>query len=347
MRLVLKAKRMPIGTISRGRKKIAESRWVNIAAEGSGFSRDMIQRLRKEWGKLTTANPDSPIYKKLEALIGTLDVSRLRQLASANIKFVSLLAKIQMSKLKRKMTVGGGTSYARPILQPVFKSKYTRRWKGKDGQWHYEYGKPRGGKMAKLPDGSGAFVATIGTTRSKKSKVVKGKEPWRDKPVKSKVFSNVASAGFNTSPKMHGHYMARKVVWESEQKLGKHMSDPKKKALIQATLPVESTDWHTFAMSLSGKEVSLVAHVARYLNRKSPVELLTYVEDRQGMVKTDLLRLLEYAAYKKNKKEYVESASKMYLGYGIKEQEARERTISYVDRLKAKYHGAYLKVWGK
>lgn len=170
MRLVLKAKRMPIGTISRGRKKIAESRWVNIAAEGSGFSRDMINRLRKEWGKLTTANPNSPIYKKLETLIGTLDVSRLRQLASANIKFVSLLAKIQMSKLKRKMTVGGGTSYARPILQPVFKSRYTRRWKGKDGKWHYEYGKPSGGIM-RLPDGSAVFVGTVGTKRPSEKKM--------------------------------------------------------------------------------------------------------------------------------------------------------------------------------
>lgn len=153
MRLIIKAKRMPIGTVSHGRKKIAESRWVGIAAEASGFSMDMINKLRKEWGKLTTVNPESPVYKKLVNLLDSLDVNRLKQLARANIKFVSLLAKIRASKLGGG-TVGGGASYARPILQPVFKSivliptivkaKYTRRWKGKDGKWNYEYGKPQG-----------------------------------------------------------------------------------------------------------------------------------------------------------------------------------------------------------
>jgi len=33
MRLVLKAKRMPVGTVSRGRKKVAEGKWVSVKKE--------------------------------------------------------------------------------------------------------------------------------------------------------------------------------------------------------------------------------------------------------------------------------------------------------------------------
>lgn len=185
------------------------------------------------------------------------------------------------------------------------------------------------------------------TTR-KKALVVKGKEPWRgDKPIRSKVFPNVATAEFNMKPGWHGATMAKKFVWESEQKLGKHMSDPKKRALIRATLPTESEEWQTFAIQLSGKDVSLVAHTARYLSRQSPLELLTYVEDRGGMLKTDLLRLLEYAAYKKNKKKYIDSAARGYGMYGLTGQPARDRATKYGESLKDKYHKDYMKIWGK
>jgi len=146
---LLKAKRMSIGTISHGRKKIAERKWVQVGAVKNGFSDVMIKKLRKEWSKLSTVNPESPTYKELIDKLDKMDINSLKQLMRANIKFVSLLAKIRVSQwMQRNPMQGHAGSYARPILQPVFKAsilkaKYTRRWKGKDGKWHYEYETPK------------------------------------------------------------------------------------------------------------------------------------------------------------------------------------------------------------
>lgn len=73
-------------------------------------------------------------------------------------------------------------------MRLVIKAKYTRRWKGKDGQWRYEYGAPKGRKMTKLPDGSGAFVATIGTKQPKKKTYTfdASKLGWKVKDGKNK-----------------------------------------------------------------------------------------------------------------------------------------------------------------
>jgi len=67
----------------------------------------------------------------------------------------------------------------------IIKAKYNRRWKGKDGKWNYEYG-PTGKKTAKLPDGSGVFVGTVGTTKKKTYKFDALKLGWKIKDAKVK-----------------------------------------------------------------------------------------------------------------------------------------------------------------
>ena len=57
------------------------------------FSKDQIDTLRKSYGTLSGMNPTSPTYKKFIKFLEKLPKDQLKQLAAANIKFVSMLAK--------------------------------------------------------------------------------------------------------------------------------------------------------------------------------------------------------------------------------------------------------------
>ena len=57
------------------------------------FSKDQIEIMRKAYGTLKTMNPTSPTYKKFIKFLEKLPKNQLKQLAAANIKFVSMLAK--------------------------------------------------------------------------------------------------------------------------------------------------------------------------------------------------------------------------------------------------------------
>jgi len=209
------------------------------------------------------------------------------------------------------------------------KAKYIKRWKGKDRKWHYQYEDEKSKKRVIV------------------SKPEKGKEPWRTHSVKSRIFLNANKAGFNINPDMVGHYSARKALYETENKLGKYMSDLRTKALIQNSLNVDAKEWNYFVMHLTQKEVSLIAHTAHYLNKQTPLELLQYINQRSGMLKTDLSRLLEYAAYKSNRKDFIEYSSRNYTWLGMSKEDAKKRSIKYSEGLKSRYHKVYTKIWGK
>ena len=57
------------------------------------FSKDQIEIMRKAYGTLSRMNPSSPTYKKFIKFLDKLPKDQLKQLAAANIKFVSMLAK--------------------------------------------------------------------------------------------------------------------------------------------------------------------------------------------------------------------------------------------------------------
>ena len=57
------------------------------------FSKDQIEIMRKAYGTLSRMDPSSPTYKKFIKFLGKLPKNQLKQLAAANIKFVSMLAK--------------------------------------------------------------------------------------------------------------------------------------------------------------------------------------------------------------------------------------------------------------
>ena len=57
------------------------------------FSKDQIEIVKMAYGTLSGMNPSSPTYKKFIKFLDRLPKDQLKQLAAANIKFVSMLAK--------------------------------------------------------------------------------------------------------------------------------------------------------------------------------------------------------------------------------------------------------------
>jgi arsenate reductase-like glutaredoxin family protein len=63
-----------------------------------GISPSQISRLKKEWGSVGRIDVTSKEYKDLEALIDGLSDQQLKQLANADIKFISDMARIKSKK---------------------------------------------------------------------------------------------------------------------------------------------------------------------------------------------------------------------------------------------------------
>ena len=57
------------------------------------FSKDQIEIMKMAYGTLSGMNQSSPTYKKFIKFLDRLPKDQLKQLAAANIKFVSMLAK--------------------------------------------------------------------------------------------------------------------------------------------------------------------------------------------------------------------------------------------------------------
>lgn len=62
------------------------------------FTDAHIENLRKEYDNLKTMDPESATYVKLIKLLDSLPQTHLKQLAQANIKFISMLAKNRVKK---------------------------------------------------------------------------------------------------------------------------------------------------------------------------------------------------------------------------------------------------------
>lgn len=69
------------------------------------FSKEQINKLKAEYGTMQKIDPTSPSYKKLVALLDNLPQDHLKQLASADIKFISPLAK---NRIKKPVSEAGG-----------------------------------------------------------------------------------------------------------------------------------------------------------------------------------------------------------------------------------------------
>jgi|LWDU01.1.fsa_nt_gi hypothetical protein len=101
------------------------------------FSKDQIEIMRKAYGTLSRMDPSSPTYKKFIKFLDKLPKNQLKQLAGANIKWVSMLAKNRV----RGESVNEAPTAARAIQKQLgselnnvsddiikITNKYKKRW---------------------------------------------------------------------------------------------------------------------------------------------------------------------------------------------------------------------------
>lgn len=62
------------------------------------FTPSMIKKLKKEYGKIKTIDPDTEAYKKFEKFMNSLDDDKLKQLRDAKIKWLSMKANAILTK---------------------------------------------------------------------------------------------------------------------------------------------------------------------------------------------------------------------------------------------------------
>lgn len=68
--------------------------------EEKAFSDEQIGKLRGEYEKINTIDPSQGTYEKLASLLDSLDLETLKQLAGANVKFISKLAANRVSRME-------------------------------------------------------------------------------------------------------------------------------------------------------------------------------------------------------------------------------------------------------
>lgn len=108
--------------------ELVEELSINEAVESflaEGFSKKQLDMLKMAYAKVNKVDPSSPVYKKLIKKLDDMDKDMLKQVADADIKFVSLLAKNRLRNLKEdtelleaKIKVGDKVKYARGSVLP-------------------------------------------------------------------------------------------------------------------------------------------------------------------------------------------------------------------------------------
>lgn len=89
---------------AKGKPKQYVAHISNVKKESvnEAFSKDQLDKLKKEYGTLEKMDVTSSSYKKLIALLNNLDQTHLKSLVDADIKFISKLAK---NRLKESLEI--------------------------------------------------------------------------------------------------------------------------------------------------------------------------------------------------------------------------------------------------
>lgn len=81
-----------------GKNKYADFISIKEAVKESASLEPLIKQLRSSYGSIDKIDPEGPAYKRLIAILDKADVSTLKALVSADIKFVSVLARNRLTR---------------------------------------------------------------------------------------------------------------------------------------------------------------------------------------------------------------------------------------------------------
>lgn len=77
-------------------------------ANPAAFTDEQLRRLQREYASIHSVDPDSPTFKKVVALLDSLDQTNLKRLADAKVKFLSPLARNRLIRENPEWVQKGG-----------------------------------------------------------------------------------------------------------------------------------------------------------------------------------------------------------------------------------------------
>ena len=127
-------------------------------------------------------------------------------------------------------------------------------------------------------------------------------------------------------------------VWSKETllKAEKSLKDPKlkktkiQKYLLKNSLDLSAVDWHYFN-NMTNKDIQLLKHALKKVNKNNVVSELHWIESRSGMLRTPLTRAMHVLAYKLQPEKYIAGQARIYKSYGMDEGQGKERAKSIVE----------------
>lgn len=130
------------------------------------FTSQMLDNLKKEFSTLKKIDPTSPSYKKLISLLDSLPQAHLKQLATANIPFVSVLAQRRV-KINERCWDGYKPT---PGKKPYEKGSCMKEYDDVQEDAEHEGKKVTLNKPFRTPDGPKKFAVYV---KNDKGNVVK------------------------------------------------------------------------------------------------------------------------------------------------------------------------------
>jgi len=152
-------------------------------------------------------------------------------------------------------------------------------------------------------------------------------------------FDNVKrdKEGFYNKIEMMGHRWAKETVDEIERICNKYGNTQFQKYIIYNAFDfnVQGEDWNYFSR-MSKKFLAQVQFILKNSSSMNPFNLLVWLNNHSGVLKTELDWALEWASYKRNKKEYTRYYIQTFGFYGMRPDEAVKRLENYIAKIVAK-----------
>jgi hypothetical protein len=129
-------------------------------------------------------------------------------------------------------------------------------------------------------------------------------------------------------PKMAGHVWARSMLLDIEYVINKYSKTMFHRFIVSNVFDTKNETWQFFSF-FTKKELNQVRYILKNSPKLTPMQLHRWLENQPGMLKTKLHWCLEYAAYKYDRKAYVQNYYEglRWLGLNLKQAKKRVRIM--------------------
>lgn len=163
---------------------------------------------------------------------------------------------------------------------------------------------------------------------------------------KSYLYSNLKKDpnSFWRNPTMAGHNWAIETIDAIERLANKYNSHKLQRFILNNVFDFDvagDTGFHYFLNQYSKKYLSQIQYVLRHIKTEQPIQLLLWLENKPGVLKSELNWCLEYLAFKMNHDEYLKYYQQTMGFFGMSREESEARLNRYISNLKNKVKEDY------